>query len=1245
MLLSPLLVLCSPGLCQTRGDSAFVTVPRIAHPPAIDGRLDPDEWRDAAAISGWVSIGAQALAEPSTVAYLGFDSEALYLAFRCLEPDRRLPRAFKRPHDDRAFEDDCVQVFVAPEDPRAAKTASISFGGYDGALDTWYQDIQAYYEFTVSAAGSETEARNDVRDWDAPWQAAAARDEEGWTAEIAIPFAAFGLKGAPADAVWGLNLFRNRPPQLSGWVCPAFGGYRPLPLGAMRLVADRPFVQQAEPPRVGLGDNELRFAVRNPGATATPIDIVVSLPGGEEAARRLSVAAGATERVIVPYRLLGAGGLRAAYAVRADADDVPLLAGSVPLYVPPPVRLDLRYFALPAEVRADVHLSDVGAAAEATLTLQPPTGAPAVARADLRKGRGDTLTLPVKGEPGDRFSTRAVVTDSEEKTLAERSVEFTVAARPAWLGTQAGLPLGVLPPWKPMQVSDTTIEMLGKRLTYGDFALPASIVSAGGELLAGPIRPVVRAGGGEVRWQSRRLRIRERTDDHAVVESVWTSPKLTLSVTSTVEYDGFCWNEITLAPTASALVERVALEIPMRKAACRYVYEGHAQAGHALSPLGLRRPIGANLWLGDEERGIAWLAESLEWVHAQDRARQVEILPGGGQTLWRSTFIDTPTALSEPYTAQFALHITPAKPVSLRKSRIYHGAFYGMESAPGGGSLSLSAAGRLDPDRGTFECWVKPTFDTGEAYDANVDRSHYNRQFLQVRTNTDEMLILYYNADDRNLRCVTRKPDGSYPVVLSAPGKLPAGQWSYVGLAWGDKLRLNVNGQARELDLRGTVTGSVNEGGLRFDLGCFALDEIRTSRVARPLDGAPESSFTADADTLLLDHCDTLGEGLSGDGAVLVEGRFGKAIGAVEETFIERLARQGKRIVVFHENWSRFQGYPDLAQVPKLKRIADACHQHGMLFLVYFNQSMSTAAPEWEGFKSDLLALPESNHYHRDDVPQDCYTGCVNGPYGELLLDGIAKLADEAGIDGVYMDGTTVPWNCSNPTHPGCGTPLGDGTYLAHQPIRATREFMKRLRNIFAQRRSEFFLDAHTGGCINIATQSFTDGYYDGEQLARYKPGFRLSPDTYVASYMGKPFGVRGEFLPNRHTMDQALAISLIHDSATRGQPPEVDRALAPYEDPDTRFIGYWEHSPLYAVAPPQVLGSLYAKPDRALLVLGSQTEEEVGAEVRVGELLEALPKGATPRDAISGEALDVQHGRLQLTMPGRGWRLVELRR
>ncbi len=1231
-----------------------MTAVRCAEAPAIDGVLGDEEWRTAACVAGFVKMGGAEVAEPGTAAFVMFDERALYVSVECEETDPTRPRGFAREHDDRAFEDDCLQVYVAAEDLRDAQDASVAFGGYEGAYDTWFRDIGAYYEFTVNCRGGMTEARNDVRDWDAPWEAKVGTTDRGWVVEMAIPFESLGVKQPPERALWGFNVFRVRPPDLSGWVCPHFGGYRPTPLGAIHLVSAVPVVRQAVVPSPRLGPNELAFTLWNPTSQARDVEALAEGSGPEPVRREATLSPNAGATIRVPYELSGRGDLRAGYRVNAAGEDIPLLAGSAPLRVPEGVHLDLRYYSIPGRLEGCVHLDEGTEARKAVLELRPSDGAPTTREADLAQRRGAILTLPVAGELGAEFEATLKVLGADDEPLGQRSISFVVPERPQWLGTQAGLPLGVLPPWTPIRVRKRTVEMLGKRLAFGDLALPASIESAGEELLAGPIAVAVAAEGDDVAWRSRECDIVERADDHVVVQSLWRAKELDLRVTARIEYDGFCWNEVTLTPQRAVRIDRVALEIPLRSQVCRYAYEGHAQSAHALSPFGLRRPIGPNLWIGDESRGLAWLTESLEWVQAEDRAQQVEIIPHGDDWLWRSTFIDTPTELNAPYEARFALHITPTKPASLRKSRIYHGAYYGMEEAKATGRVAIPAEGNIDLQQGTLECWLKPTFDTGETYDPDLDRSHYNRQFVQVRTSADDVFILYYNADTRNLRYVIRKPDGSYPVILSAPGTLPSGHWSYVGLSWGEQLRLTVNGQVAELDVRGTAAGSVDQSTIALDLGSFAVDELRVSRRPRPLEGIPEAAFSEDADTLLLDHCETLGRPekradsstpATTSDCALVEGRFGQAVGGSGGLFMDRLASDGKRIVIFHERWSRYQGVPDLEQIPKLKRIADACHTRGMLFLVYFGGLMSDASPEWAGRADDFRALPDRMWYHRDDVVQDCYVSCVNGVWGDFLLDGIAKLADEAGIDGVYMDGTTVPWDCWNPTHPGCGEDRGDGTYRSHIPLRATRQFMKRLRSIFARRRPELFLDAHTGGAINIATQSFCDGYYDGEQLARYKSGVRLSPDAFATGYMGRQFGFRGDFLPNRHTLDQALAISLIHDTATRGQPAAVDLAWADYEDEQTRFIPYWEQSPLYAVAPPEVLGSLYLKPDRALLVLGSQTEDRVRCEVDVGKLLGKLPAGAEARDAVTGEPVEIARGKLRFRLPGRQWRMIELKR
>jgi hypothetical protein len=126
--------------------------------------------------------------------------------------------------------------------------------------------------------------------------------------------------------------------------------------------------------------------------------------------------------------------------------------------------------------------------------------------------------------------------------------------------------------------------------------------------------------------------------------------------------------------------------------------------------------------------------------------------------------------------------------------------------------------------------------------------------------------------------------------------------------------------------------------------------------------------------------------------------------------------------------------------------------------------------------------------------------------------------------------------------------------------------------------------------------------------------------------------------------MDQALAIALVHDTTTRGQPAAVDLALRDYEDAQTTFVPYWQGSKLYRVSPAPVLGSLYLKADRALLVLGSQTEEAARCRIELGRLLRQLPAGVTATDAISRAPLALAEKGLEIDLPGRGWRLIELR-
>ena len=127
-LLLVILLAASAVLAQT--DRACVTVPRCAAAPVMDGATaDP--------------AFAAAVAQPGTTCATTYDDHALYFAFVCHDPDADRPRALVRAHDDHPWEDDCVQIFIAPEDLDKAGKAQITFGGYAGAYDNWYADIKA----------------------------------------------------------------------------------------------------------------------------------------------------------------------------------------------------------------------------------------------------------------------------------------------------------------------------------------------------------------------------------------------------------------------------------------------------------------------------------------------------------------------------------------------------------------------------------------------------------------------------------------------------------------------------------------------------------------------------------------------------------------------------------------------------------------------------------------------------------------------------------------------------------------------------------------------------------------------------------------------------------------------------------------------------------------------------------------------------------------------------------------------
>ncbi len=176
--------------------------PRIGRAPVIDGRLDDAVWRGAAHVTDLFQrrpLDGEPATEASDV-FLAYDGANLYLGFHAHYADPGMLRANRRDRDE-TFEDDLLLVYLDP-----------------------FLDRQRAYVFTVNGYGVQGDAVLNTRglgrgregvprgdaSWDVLFETAAEIVDDGFTAEMAIPFKSIRYPrrepGAPHQ--WGLQIAR-----------------------------------------------------------------------------------------------------------------------------------------------------------------------------------------------------------------------------------------------------------------------------------------------------------------------------------------------------------------------------------------------------------------------------------------------------------------------------------------------------------------------------------------------------------------------------------------------------------------------------------------------------------------------------------------------------------------------------------------------------------------------------------------------------------------------------------------------------------------------------------------------------------------------------------------------------------------------------------------------------------------------------------------------------------------------------
>jgi hypothetical protein len=322
---------------------------------------------------------------------------------------------------------------------------------------------------------------------------------------------------------------------------------------------------------------------------------------------------------------------------------------------------------------------------------------------------------------------------------------------------------------------------------------------------------------------------------------------------------------------------------------------------------------------------------------------------------------------------------------------------------------------------------------------------------------------------------------------------------------------------------------------------------------------------------------------------------------------------------LWFEEWSDYQGYPDLRKLGEVKERAAKAHAEGKLFFTYFSQCLAGNSPGFTEYGNEWVAPPERAWYRRAYDPGKgvpCYVSCFRGAAGDLLLDGFQRLADEGDLDGLYFDGPSYPFECESLGH-NCSDSLPAAWEDDFQTgrILGQRKFLKRARGILNDKGRRHLVWAHTGGGLNLATLALCDVFYEGEQLSRYRHGYMVDPAKFLVGYSGKPFGFRTFLLPvlyfdAAHDARVAGALGLLHDVETsfgdyKPAAQDLFFSLPRERDPDAVFYGYWAEQP--HIRTDRVLPvSYYRGRQEAMLVIGNvKYEGSKTVTIRLGGMFD----------------------------------------
>lgn len=282
--------------------------------------------------------------------------------------------------------------------------------------------------------------------------------------------------------------------------------------------------------------------------------------------------------------------------------------------------------------------------------------------------------------PGEKPAVREGAQPDEPVVQAEiekdrwtaEELGETVKLLTASVEAAAGVSDSVMAPWLPVELHGQSVQLWGREYRYDDSLFPVSIISQGDELLAAPIHLLLQAGGQKYILSDAEVEVTSVNESLATVNTLSTGQPFRVSVAADYTFDGMAKMTLTFEADSNAPpIEALSLVIPLREDIGRLFH--YTSAARGLPPAtdsGRVPEAGFSLddfreliWLGDNERGLGWFAESMRnWQLAHEQGIQRVSRNADESVDISITLINRPGRFDPDKTIVFAIQATPMKP-------------------------------------------------------------------------------------------------------------------------------------------------------------------------------------------------------------------------------------------------------------------------------------------------------------------------------------------------------------------------------------------------------------------------------------------------------------------------------------------------------------------------------------------------------------------------------------------------------